>query len=192
MTSKIQEACQVYIEQEIQEGLKQGKTPHSIGQEISTWVSKLFEINIKPGTIKQRAYREQEKIGTNVSKKSEDAHSRRVGDFKSRASGTGGKRAGAGRPRIERPSPEIERLVDMFQNFINHLDAVKGRGVKSLTIKDREVFDKEFKYMVPRLLRILTEIGIDIISIMTNYVDKTRRVENGKGQQQNSGKTIGN
>jgi hypothetical protein len=51
------EACQVYIEQEIQEGLAQGKTPYSIGKDLSAWVEKLFETNIPARTIEQKARR---------------------------------------------------------------------------------------------------------------------------------------
>lgn len=59
------EACQLYIEQEIKEGLAQGKTPYSIGKELSSWVEKLFETNIPPETLKSRAYELQKKIGGN-------------------------------------------------------------------------------------------------------------------------------
>jgi hypothetical protein len=181
MTSKIQEACQVYIEQEIEEGLKQGKTPYSIGQDISTWVSKLFEVKLNPKTIEKRAERQRVKSPTSVVKKSEDDHSRRVGNFRSRANGTGGKREGAGRPRIERPNPEVERMVDKLHNFINELDQIRARGSQNLNKADHRIFDQEFKYLIPRLLRILTEMGIDIEAIMKNYVNKLRRIENGQG-----------
>jgi hypothetical protein len=56
------EACQVYIEQEIKEGLAQGKTPYSIGKDLSAWVEKLFETSIPADTLRKRA----ERIGTNV------------------------------------------------------------------------------------------------------------------------------
>jgi protein gp37 len=51
------EACQVYIEQEIEEGLKSGKKPGAIGKELSKWVEKLFEAKIPHRTIEQRARR---------------------------------------------------------------------------------------------------------------------------------------
>jgi hypothetical protein len=44
------EACEVYIDQEIETGLKEGKTPYSIGKELSTWIAKLFEVKINPDT----------------------------------------------------------------------------------------------------------------------------------------------
>jgi hypothetical protein len=58
------EACQVFIEQEIQEGLAQGKTPYSIGKDLSAWVEKLFETSIPATTIEKRA--ERIKNPTNV------------------------------------------------------------------------------------------------------------------------------
>jgi len=52
-----QEACQLYIEQEIDAGLEEGKTPYSIGKEIAGWIEKLFEVKVKPTTIEKRAER---------------------------------------------------------------------------------------------------------------------------------------
>ena len=90
------EACEVFIDQEIEHGLKDGKTPYSIGKELSSWIVKLFEVKIEPNTIKLRAYRQQAKNGTNVPKESKtpmDKGSTKVTwDL-----GKGGKREGAGR-----------------------------------------------------------------------------------------------
>jgi hypothetical protein len=61
-----QEACQLYIEQEIEEGLTEGKTKYAIGQEIAGWIEKLFGAKVKPNTIVQRAHRFEEKLVTNV------------------------------------------------------------------------------------------------------------------------------
>lgn len=61
------EACQVYMEQQIEEGLEEGKTPYAIGKEISTWMEKLFEAKIPHRTIEQRARRIN---ATNVAKQS--------------------------------------------------------------------------------------------------------------------------
>jgi hypothetical protein len=59
------EACQVYIEQEIKDGLAQGKTPYSIDKDLSAWVEKLFETSISPETLKSRAARIQKQNGSN-------------------------------------------------------------------------------------------------------------------------------
>ena len=53
------EACELYIEQQIEEGLEEGKTPYSIGKELSDWVAKLFEVRISPKTLETRAYRQK-------------------------------------------------------------------------------------------------------------------------------------
>jgi hypothetical protein len=53
------EACQLWIEQEIKEGLAQGKTPYAIGKEISTWIKKLWGDTTKPRTLEQRARRQK-------------------------------------------------------------------------------------------------------------------------------------
>ena len=55
------EACELWIEQEIETGLEEGKTPYNIGQEVSGWVAKLFEVRISPHTIRSRADRQKEK-----------------------------------------------------------------------------------------------------------------------------------
>jgi hypothetical protein len=60
------EACEVYIEQEIESGLEEGKTPYAIGKELSDWVAKMFEVRISPNTLKMRAYRKQDDLDTNV------------------------------------------------------------------------------------------------------------------------------
>ena len=61
------EACELYIEQEIDAGLEDGKTPHSIGKELSDWVAKMFEVRINPDTLKTRAYRRKHKDDSNES-----------------------------------------------------------------------------------------------------------------------------
>lgn len=62
-----QEACQLYIEQEIESGLADGKTKYAVGKEIATWIEKLFGAKVKPHTIEQRAHRFEENLLTNVS-----------------------------------------------------------------------------------------------------------------------------
>lgn len=60
------EACQLYIEQEIEEGLRKGKTPYSIGKELAGWVERLFEAKIPEKTLRKRAERSRNKLATNV------------------------------------------------------------------------------------------------------------------------------
>ena len=61
-------ACQTYIEQEIEERWTAGKKPDTIDKELRAEIQKLFEIEIRPGTIKKRVQRmiEKQKAGTNV------------------------------------------------------------------------------------------------------------------------------
>lgn len=80
-----QEACELFVQQEIDEGLKAGKTPHTIENELSSWLEENLKAKIEPGTIKKRAQRRKDKLqkGTNVPpkaklEKSQDAHWRAV------------------------------------------------------------------------------------------------------------------
>lgn len=60
------EACDLFIEQQIEEGIENGKSTYRIGKELSLWVEKLFEAKIPANTLKQRARRIRDKLGTNV------------------------------------------------------------------------------------------------------------------------------
>jgi len=51
------EACELFIEQEIEAALKEKKQPADIGRELSEWIGKLFETKIKPRTIEQKVRR---------------------------------------------------------------------------------------------------------------------------------------
>lgn len=62
MNEKVKaEACQLYIKQEIEDGLKQGKEPADIGREVHDWVVRVFEADIKARSVEQRARREKAK-----------------------------------------------------------------------------------------------------------------------------------
>jgi hypothetical protein len=65
MAHKNQEACQLFIEQEIQKGLDEGKTPYSIGKDLAVWIEKLFEASIPAKTLETQAYREKKKLTSN-------------------------------------------------------------------------------------------------------------------------------
>jgi len=58
------EACQVYIEQEIDEAISKGKKPHTIGKQLSELVDKLFEAKIPAATLKKRAERRLAKLSS--------------------------------------------------------------------------------------------------------------------------------
>lgn len=90
-----QQACQLYIEQEIESGLADGKTKYAIGKEIAQWVEKLFGAKVKPGTIEKRAQR----IGKRITDKSPelDLSTGNNTESESNQVSWGGKREGAGR-----------------------------------------------------------------------------------------------
>jgi hypothetical protein len=107
------EACQLFIEEQIQEGLAKGKTPHSIGKDLTKLIAKMFEASIPAGTLKKRAQRMKEKLGTNVPKpETLDNHSdnpekrpnQPLRDDKGKY--VEGKPPGPGRPRKYEKSPE--------------------------------------------------------------------------------------
>lgn len=62
------EACQLFIEEQIKEGLAAGKTPYSIGKELTAMIERLFEASIPQNTLKARAYRMQKGNGANAPK----------------------------------------------------------------------------------------------------------------------------
>lgn len=64
-----QEACQLFIEQEIEEGLKRGKSLYSIGKETAALVEKYFDSKIPDTIIRMRAFRIKQKSVTNVTTK---------------------------------------------------------------------------------------------------------------------------
>jgi hypothetical protein len=100
------EACELYIEQEIKDSLGEGKTPYSIGQELSKWVIKLFETYIPARTIEQRARRQD---ATNVAKKSNVSINTGTSKDSIFSTNRGGKRNGAGRP-VD-PQREIDKEI---------------------------------------------------------------------------------
>lgn len=113
-----QEACELYIEQQIQEGLDEGQTPYYIGHHLSKWIEKLFGAKINPETIKSRAYRKQQEVGSNEPKKSKAPDNKAFTEEfhpKKFDSGRGGQREGAGRkPKLS--EIENEKTKDIFKN----------------------------------------------------------------------------
>lgn len=123
------EACQVYIEQEIKEGLKKGKTPWSIGKELSKWIEELFKTNIPPNTIAVRARRinEKENICTNVQKESNNETNTNTCVFESIThpqTERGGKREGAGRPKVENYVPSVSTAMRHAEAAISRLNMI--------------------------------------------------------------------
>jgi len=59
MAHKLEQACELFIDQEIDGGLGEGKTPHTIGKELSIWVEELFKAKVSPDAIRMRASRKR-------------------------------------------------------------------------------------------------------------------------------------
>ena len=93
------EACEVFIEQEIETGLEEGKTPYSIGKELSDWIAKLFEVRISPRTLESRAYRKNTSNEAKESKTPKTIEDTTPEIIKDRKPQGGGKREGSGRPK---------------------------------------------------------------------------------------------
>lgn len=112
-----QQACQLFIEQEIEKGLNEGKTKYAIGHEIAAWIKKLFEADVKPHTIQMRAERMEDKLVTNVTTDSTPQDQTEIKEIQDEPQ-HGGAREGAGRPTkfadvgqvppAEAPEPEPE------------------------------------------------------------------------------------
>lgn len=108
------EACELYIEQEIDLALNDGKKPYTIGKEIAALVERLFETKMNPEAIQSRARRQKKKNGSNDPKKSETRNSERVYD-----SGRGGKREGAGKKKSQKAVWEkVEKDLKTLTEFM--------------------------------------------------------------------------
>lgn len=97
----LNEACQLWIEQEIESGLKNGDPLPALGKRIADEIRRLFEVKVKPRTVEQRARRK--KAATNVTKKFKKPVNRPSPDFKPRKSTP---RPTAGRKPKAKPEPE--------------------------------------------------------------------------------------
>jgi hypothetical protein len=161
------EACEVFIDQEIAEGLKQGKKPYTISKELSKWIVKLFEVRIEPNTITRRAERKRDKdFTTNVVKQSGNADKSRpdkIWDSGVR----GGKREGAGRPKqvqLELPSsifpPNTERDRDFFAEFTYPIEMI---SVCTFSVdechKRTEEWDEDKNNYFKKTLKLLNAVA---------------------------------
>jgi len=161
------EACEVFIDQEIESGLKEGKTPYSIGKDLSKWIVKLFEVRIEPRTIEQRARRaDSTKDATNVAKQSGNADKSRpdkIWDSGVR----GGKREGAGRPKqvqLKLPSsmfpPNTQRDREFFTEFTYPIQMI---SVCTFTAEEchkrTEEWDEEKNNYFKKTLKLLNAVA---------------------------------
>jgi hypothetical protein len=81
-----------------------------------------------------------------------------------------------GSPKNKKYS-DIVKMVNLFHKFLGKLDAVRGAGAENISKADRDTMDHEFKLMVPRLLRLLDWMDIDLQALVTNYVNLYKEVK---------------
>lgn len=140
------EACEVYIEQEIESGLDKGKTPYAIGKELSDWVAKLFEVRIHPKTIASRVYRHPE-FSSNEEKKSQpiDKIEHTTPEIiKDRHPQGGGKREGAGRPSKPKPIEPQKRVAQNSRPTPSYVPHISNAMMYAhMAIKDLESITKK-------------------------------------------------
>lgn len=87
-----QEACQLFIEQEIEEGLEKGKTAYLIGKDVAAWIEKLFHAKVNPSSIARKAQRIRTFVRNDITPQSDNE----IED--NQEIKWGGKRKGSGRP----------------------------------------------------------------------------------------------
>jgi ParB family chromosome partitioning protein len=94
-----QEACRLYIEQEIDDGLEAGETPYRIAKRLVKPIQKLFEVVVNRKTLESRAYRRQQEFTSNeVNEESAINTDSKSKLEKLEKPSHGGARPGAGRP----------------------------------------------------------------------------------------------
>lgn len=93
-----QEACQLFIEQEIEEGLKRGETPYKIAKVLTGWVEKLFHAKVSQKTIESKAFRQKQAMTSNEVTDSSRYSNSGIHENQEIKFEHGGAREGAGRP----------------------------------------------------------------------------------------------
>lgn len=140
------EACELYIEQQIEEALEEGKTPYSIGKELSSMIERIFETKMPPKTLEKRAGRIKSKLPTNVGNdstalnncnKSKSNENQTKAKRQPAKDGTmrGGHRKNAGR----KPKPPSDARDDIDMSMINgaiHFATVAISFLERITIDD--------------------------------------------------------
>jgi len=128
------EACQLFIEEQIKEGLAAGKTPHSIGKELTSVIKKYFEAIIPAEAIRSRA-RRMKKSGTgqmtsppttptNHSEIQEKRHNQVLTDDKGKFKK--GTAPGPGRPpKYETPVEPYSCALQMASIAISQLSRIR-------------------------------------------------------------------
>lgn len=139
------ETCELYIEQEIKSGLERGRKPYQIGKELAVWIEKVFEVNIQPRTIEQRARRLEAEDATNVAKES-NTETNTITYKPEEKSVThpptdrGGARKGAGRPAQITSSAKPEPIKNRHRRLSAPLDPAD-----KLRMQNENIYEESFK-----------------------------------------------
>lgn len=132
-----QQTCQLFIEQEIQKGLAEGKSLHAIGKDIAKEIGRIFLVSVPADTIRKRASRiKAEQGGTNVPPEPTTQNDSDNSNLEKLENTThGGAREGAGRPA----APKDDRTGVLQDGQSHNLGLLKGIWVKT-TKADRKRF----------------------------------------------------
>lgn len=129
----LNEACQLWIEQEIDAGRANGENPHAIGKRVAQEIKKLFETKMNPRTIEQRA-RRQSKDATNVASKGRPSKSKQKRNKKAaEAAGwdavinavEGAAKASQDVIDVKPSQKQEEKIVKHLQTIMNSMKAAR-------------------------------------------------------------------
>ena len=124
----ISEACQLWIEQRVEEELEGGnKSYRAIGKELAMEIERIFKTKISPNTLYQKARRQ---AGTNVPPPVTPENNTEIKEIQV---DHGGQREGAGRkPKYTEPElseewkVEMTQLLSRFQRVMESIEYLSG------------------------------------------------------------------
>jgi hypothetical protein len=187
----IPDACGLWIEQRVQEEMKQrketGNSIREIGRQVAAEVEKYFETKVSPDTIRKRAERQG---GTNVPKGEKPTatkDTKKIKEIKPAKDGTrrGGSRPGAGRKRLQKPDAaimdklkEINQAIESGDISNKALEATR----KALNKRDHDPqIGQEFVEQQPQKsrLQLLDDRLGDVIDDLRHFADGNIEQEDG-------------
>ena len=158
------EACQLFIEQSIDEGLEEGKTPYSIGKELSKWIEKVFKTKIKPTTLEKKA--ERRKNPTNVGSDSTPEDTSEIPKT------IGGQKRNSNAQKNKPDARWVimeEQLRDLSKSFVDIQQKVQGvfalmfdLGIKSLNGEEASLMKLDMDDMIDSMGQLLSLFGINL------------------------------
>ena len=171
------EACDLYIEQQIREGLESGQSPYAIGKGITLWVAKLFDVKIKASTITSRARRSKKSMRANDHKTTEQDSAPR-----------GGTECSTKQPGTICAAKQATVYQDAARDsdYLRKQTLAKWRTVKRKIEDVREFISDNLELPAPNFVKmsllaeILTEFSSleTLIEIIKGGYDERKREEN--------------